>query len=102
MSHIDPERTYSFAEACRLIPGRSGRLSLSSLHRWRKQGLLTATCRQTGGKRFWFVTGAELQALLARIETLHRGKDGGPVETPAARKARQQAALDELRRAGWM
>jgi len=93
---IDPRRLYSFSEAARLIPSpRCGtHTAAKTLHHWRQEGLLQAECRQSRGKRYWFIRGAEILRLL-----------GGPREfvgaTPAQRRRSKERALKDLRAKGF-
>jgi hypothetical protein len=64
---IDPEKDYPFTLAARLIPSpltRSGHIQLSTLHNWRRQGLVRAKVRTSGSRSYWFVSGRELLRLL--------------------------------------
>jgi hypothetical protein len=64
---IDPTKDYPFTLAARLIPSpltRSGHIQLSTLHNWRRQGLVCARVRISGGRSYWFLSGGELLRLL--------------------------------------
>jgi len=58
------EQLYSFSEAAKLIPSeRGGTVSVDTLHRWRKVGLLQAICRHGQKRDSWFLTHSEVLRL---------------------------------------
>jgi hypothetical protein len=77
---IDPEQDYPFPLAARLISSpltRSGHIHLSTLHGWRRHGLVQARQRQVGGRAYWLLSGSELLRLL-RARTHRRPLGGEP------------------------
>lgn len=90
-SEIDPDRTYSLAEARQLIPSaRGGRVCMKTLHRWRIAGVLRCECRRVFRRGYYFVKGAEILRLLA-TEPPPTNK-----RTPAAHARAQRWAQRDL------
>jgi hypothetical protein len=95
LPEIEPARLYSFAEAAVHVPSawkRRKGVSVDTLHRYRRIGLLACSCRQVGQRRYWFVEGAELRRFL--------GLQAMPVptsRTPTQRERAYQAAEAQLR-----
>ncbi len=66
-SGIEPDRLYSFAEAARLVPSvyRGKHVTVTTLHRWRREGKLQAQEHTHKGKPCYLVRGNELLRAIA-------------------------------------
>lgn len=93
---IDPSRHYTLAEAARHVPsafvGRK-KISVSTLHAYRKQGRLKCRAVQTTGSRvYYLVMGADL---IEFIETEYLGTPQQKRQSKLAR-ARARARAREV------
>ncbi len=93
----DPDKIYRLSQAATFFVSPSargpGHLLRETLRQWIVRGIMSAERRRVGKKTFWFVSGAEIERLLAT----EPWKATQPrVPTPAARRKRVLAAYEAL------
>lgn len=95
MNDLDPHRLYAFAEAAGFIPScQGGTISVDTLYRWRRRGILNVEVRRLGGREELFLTGAEILRLRA-TETEKATVQRLPTATERGRKVEE--AMERIR-----